>query len=329
MRFFGPKLVSVIILMSTVIFTLTIYNEPYDHLKQFVNNKVSERFFENQLCACPDRCLAAMNHDFKERFRKDISPVLSLNNSELSQEINTWWQHLQSSRSKAKYQQVIKELFAVIPGEGHYKDAGPHRCRTCAVVGNSGNLLDSHYGPLIDFNDFVIRMNKAPVEGFEDDVGWKTTHRVMYPESAVHLDNSTHLVLLPFKMLDIQWVTSALTNGTIKRTRFKVIDKLQANKDKTMVMHPAFLYYVHTTWLHIKARSSYPSTGFLALMFALHICDEVNVFGFGSNNKGTWHHYFEESPKRFKGTGHHSGGIETTMIKEMRKRKIITQYTGW
>ncbi|XP_042633129.1 CMP-N-acetylneuraminate-beta-galactosamide-alpha-2,3-sialyltransferase 2-like [Cyprinus carpio] len=61
------------------------------------------------------------------------------------------------------------------------------------------------------------RMNKAPVEGYEKDVGSRTTHRIMYPESATNLDNNTHLVQLPFKTLDIQWVTSALTDGSIKR----------------------------------------------------------------------------------------------------------------
>ncbi len=33
-------------------------------------------------------------------------------------------------------------------------------------------------------------MNKAPVQGYEKDVGSRATHRIMYPESATHLDNN-------------------------------------------------------------------------------------------------------------------------------------------
>ncbi|KAK2887614.1 hypothetical protein Q8A67_015842 [Cirrhinus molitorella] len=317
------------VLLSATIFTVTVHKVSYEHFKNLVNNSMVDHIFPKEPCACVERCLAASDDEwFAKRFRKDVSPVLALSNSILPEHIFKWWQSLQS-RSTANYSQVIKELFSVVPGEEWYRDAGPSRCRTCAVVGNSGNLLGSHYGPFIDNHDFVFRMNKAPVEGYEKDVGSRTTHRIMYPESASHLDNNTHLVLLPFKTLDIQWVTSALTDGSIKRTRFKVINQLQATRDKVMVMHPAFMHYVHNTWLHIKSRRSYPSTGFLVLIFAMHVCDEVNVFGFGANSKGTWHHYFENTPKFFKRTGKHSGGIERETILELQKRKLIDLYTGW
>ncbi|XP_052440815.1 CMP-N-acetylneuraminate-beta-galactosamide-alpha-2,3-sialyltransferase 2-like isoform X3 [Carassius gibelio] len=320
----------ILVLLCATIFTVTIYKVPLGHFKVLVNNSVVERLFHEEPCACMERCLAASDDKwFAEHFRKDVPPVLSLNNSVLPKHIFNWWQSLQSTKSKANYSQVIKELFSVIPEEEWYRDAGPSRCRTCAVVGNSGKLLGSYYGPVIDHHDFVFRMNKATVQGYEKDVGSRTTHRVMYPESAIHLDNNTHLVLLPFKTIDIQWITSALTDGSIKRTRFKVIDKLQANKDKVMVMHPAFMHYVHNTWLHIKSRRSYPSTGFLVLIYALHICDEVNVFGFGANDKGTWHHYFEKTPKSLKRTGRHSGGIELQTLLELHERRLIHLYTGW
>lgn len=60
-------------------------------------------------------------------------------------------------------------------------------------------------------------MNQARTTGFEKDVGARTTHHVMYPESAKDLDNGTSLVLVPFKTLDLQWIISALTTGTIKQ----------------------------------------------------------------------------------------------------------------
>ncbi len=69
--------------------------------------------------------------------------------------LNTIIQKLQSNTGN--YTEVVDQLFPLFPDKEHYSDAGPDRCRTCAVVGNSGNLLGSHYGPLIDFHDVVIR----------------------------------------------------------------------------------------------------------------------------------------------------------------------------
>ena len=37
----------------------------------------------------------------------------------------------------------------------------------------------------------------------------------MYPESAVNLGPGVHLVLVPFKPLDLQWVTSAFSTGEL------------------------------------------------------------------------------------------------------------------
>lgn len=59
-------------------------------------------------------------------------------------------------------------------------------------------------------------MNKAMTLGFEKHVGNKTTHHIMYPESAVDLAPGVNLVLLPFKMKDLEWVSSALSTGEIK-----------------------------------------------------------------------------------------------------------------
>ena len=69
-------------------------------------------------------------------------------------------------------------------------------------------MLGSGYGSSIDANDVVFRMNRCPTGGYEKDVGSKTTFHVVYPESAHAYQPGGRLFLVPFKVPDLQWLTS-------------------------------------------------------------------------------------------------------------------------
>uniref|UniRef100_A0A672K6N8 CMP-N-acetylneuraminate-beta-galactosamide-alpha-2,3-sialyltransferase 1-like n=1 Tax=Sinocyclocheilus grahami TaxID=75366 RepID=A0A672K6N8_SINGR len=211
-------------------------------------------------CSCKTCVMGFMDDDwFVYRYDPTIPALLNRKNSALRRDTHKWWRGLQSSTPRVNYTEVVDQLFSLFPDKEHYSDASPDRCRTCAVVGNSANLVGSHYGSLIDLHDVVFRLNKGPTKGYEKDVGSKTTHRILYPESAVDLDNSTHLVLFPFKIRDMQWLITLL-------------------KKTVMILHPAFIKYVYEKWLLKHGR--YPSTGFITILFALHICDQVKLFAF-------------------------------------------------
>ncbi|KAL7858669.1 hypothetical protein AOLI_G00187710 [Acnodon oligacanthus] len=281
-----------------------------------------------EMCACI-QCMAGCKEDpwFVERYKNLVPKLLSRQNSELSPDTRKWWERLQRGSSKKNYSAVVETLFSLFPDEEHYCDAGPHRCRTCAVVGNSGNLQGSHYGPLIDAHDFVIRMNKGPTAGFEKDVGSKTTHRAIYPESAVDMDYSTHLILVPFKIQDLEWLISVFTTKHITRTYTKVKSTIQADMDKVMILHPEFMRYVHEVWL--QKQGKYPSTGFMMLVLSLHICDQVNVFGFGASKDGNWHHYFNKRYHHLLNEGVHRGSTEYNITLKLHQKNKIRMYKGW
>ncbi|XP_066572112.1 CMP-N-acetylneuraminate-beta-galactosamide-alpha-2,3-sialyltransferase 1 isoform X2 [Amia ocellicauda] len=147
----------------------------------------------------------------------------------------------------------------------------------------------------------------------------------MYPESATNLKNNTRLVLVPFKIIDLQWLISVATKSKVNHTYESVLSTLEFNKAKVLVYHPAFIKYVYDIWTEKHGR--YPSTGFLVLIFALHVCDEVNVYGYGANSKGEWKHYWEnitDSPY----PSVHSGDSEYNTILKLDDIGKIKLYKG-
>jgi hypothetical protein len=57
---------------------------------------------------------------------------------------------------------------------------------------------------------------------------------------------------------------------------------------QVLVLNPVFMKYVHETWLDYQGK--YPSTGFMALILSLHICDKVRPIEiYRYNNTTSWH----------------------------------------
>ncbi|KAF7643735.1 hypothetical protein LDENG_00234370, partial [Lucifuga dentata] len=229
---------------------------------------------EPRLCGCTDSCISDLRGSdwFSRHYDPQQQPVLHDASSDLDSDALQWWLSLQRSSKDQTLEEVLSEMFQVISPPTLYIRPLPSRCRSCAVVGNSGNLLNSGHGNLISSHNSVIRMNKAVTRGFEEDVGNRTTHHFLYPESAVDVGRGVSLVLLPFKLRDLEWLTSALSTGHIKMTYMRVKDRVDADKDKVLVVNPVFFSYVHEKWTERHGR--YPSTGMLAIVFALHICDQ-------------------------------------------------------
>ncbi|XP_023271882.1 CMP-N-acetylneuraminate-beta-galactosamide-alpha-2,3-sialyltransferase 2-like [Seriola lalandi dorsalis] len=272
-------------------------------------------------CGCSDSCISDMGSSswFSLRYDPKQQPILRDTNKNFDPDALRWWLGLQRSGNDQTLEEVMSKMFQVISPPTVDLRPLPSLCRSCAVVGNSGNLRQSGHGNLIDSHSSVIRMNKAVTRGFEKDVGNRTTHHFLYPESAVDVARGVSLVLLPFKLRDLEWLTSALSTGQIKMTYMRVKDRVKADKDKVLVVNPVFFKYVHDHWTEHHGR--YPSTGMLAIMFALHTCDKVSVFGYGADRQGNWHHYWEENryAGAFRKTGVHSADFETQVIHQLAK----------
>lgn len=277
-------------------------------------------------CGCSESCISDLRGSdwFRERYDPKQQPILRDTDKNFDPEALKWWLGLQRSGDDQTLEEVMSDMFQVIsPPTVDFRPL-TSRCRSCAVVGNSGNLQRSGNGKLIDSHGSVIRMNKAVTRGFEKDVGNRTTHHFMYPESAVDIDRGVSLVLLPFKLRDLEWVTSALSTGEVKMTYMRVKDRVKADKDKVLVVNPVFFKYAHEHWTERHGR--YPSTGMLAIIFALHTCDQVSVFGYGADKQGNWHHYWEENryAGAFRKTGVHSADFETQVIHQLAKQGKIS-----
>ncbi|XP_050777651.1 CMP-N-acetylneuraminate-beta-galactosamide-alpha-2,3-sialyltransferase 4 isoform X6 [Gopherus flavomarginatus] len=216
------------------------------------------------------------------------------------------------------------------------------KCRRCAVVGNGHRLRNSSMGEAINKYDVVIRLNNAPVHGYEADVGSKTTMRLFYPESA-HFDPrrennpDTLLVLVPFKPMDFQWLEMILNDKKRIRKGFWKQPPLiwDANPEQVRILNPYFMEITAAKLLNLSMKQprkikQKPTTGLLAITLALHFCDLVHIAGFGypnSANKKQSIHYYEQITLKSMAASEHNVSHEALAIKRMLELGVVKNLT--
>lgn len=150
----------------------------------------------------------------------------------------------------------------------------PHQFRTCAVVGNSGDLLKTEFGQEIDEHDAVFRDNEAPVnEKYAKYVGLKRDFRLVVRGAARNmaaiLNGSSDEVLI------IKSVTHRDFNAMIKA-----------------LPNPVYLFQ------GIVLRRGAKGTGMKSIELALSMCDIVDIYGFTVDPGYTeWTRYFSTPRK--------------------------------
>ncbi|XP_065844266.1 CMP-N-acetylneuraminate-beta-galactosamide-alpha-2,3-sialyltransferase 1-like [Oscarella lobularis] len=186
---------------------------------------------------------------------------------------------------------------------------------TCAVVGNSANLLNSRCGPVIDQNDVVIRMNAAATKGYEKDVGSRTTFQSLYQRIEKEYKKPNKVLLVSVHTKELRWAARAAGN-------------LHLTPSDVYLVHPAFVRAVTMEVLGEKKATI--TSGALLLTLAVHLCNEVNVFGFGRNEKGLYSHYDREiAPERaLKIVSFHPLKEEEEYRNKLVEGGIIRVYKG-
>lgn len=251
---------------------------------------------------------------FPESFRKGVDILWGPTRGWVSPDVFDWWAY-RTEREGLTWEGA-QQMFSVISGRSPVFSK-PRDRQLCAVVGASRNLRGSRYGELIDGHDVVFRVNRAPTAEFEVDVGGKTTHHVMWPTALgpEQADRRAFLLMTPVTLHSKDVFGEILS---------LVEEGLPWEPSRVRIIHPEFIKYVHEDWM--DGRGQFPSTGFIALMIAVHVCDEVDVFGFGANADGWWDRYYEDHVE--KPSDLHPAEVEERLRQDMEEKGILKVFLG-
>ncbi|XP_041075701.1 alpha-N-acetylgalactosaminide alpha-2,6-sialyltransferase 2-like [Polyodon spathula] len=225
-------------------------------------------------------------------------------------------------------------------------------CVRCAVVGNGGILKGSQKGKEIDQHDYVFRTNGAVIEGFEEDVGSRTS---FYTFSANTLRNSmvayfllgfrgppkseeTRFIFLSDHDQDYLLLKAAVTQTPIEKGphRYKTPPKQfgeDVRVEKFKMYHPDFIRYIRNRFLYAKVlttryRDYYrPSTGATMLLAAVHTCDQVSAYGFMTPNYAKFSdHYYDNAYRKVAFYINHDLMMEMRLWQQLHEAGIIQLY---
>lgn len=176
---------------------------------------------------------------------------------------------------------------------------------SCAVVGNSGILLNRNYGALIDAHEFVIRLNNARVDNYESKVGKKTS--ISFVNSNIlHLcarrsgcfchPYGANVPIVMYICQAVHFLDYTVCNASHK-SPLLVTDPRFDVLCARVVKYYSLKRFVEETGKGLEQWGSahdgalfHYSSGMQAVMLALGVCDKVSLFGFGKSAAAK-HHY--------------------------------------
>mmetsp|Transcript_53914 Transcript_53914/g.125980 ORF Transcript_53914/g.125980 Transcript_53914/m.125980 type:complete len:340 (+) Transcript_53914:49-1068(+) len=168
----------------------------------------------------------------------------------------------------------------------------------CALVSNSGVLLQHSYGDEIDAADVVIRFNDAEVGGsVRDNVGTRDDVRVLnrmlgdsVSDAAFNFTDGTKYLLIRHREAELQpWLAKAAAHqGQV------LVGTGKAEEIAAEILHSSPFDIATRMLPGGSGDYGNPTTGFLGLLLAMSMCDEVHAYGF-AQTKAARHspfHYY-------------------------------------
>uniref|UniRef100_A0A8D0BWG4 alpha-N-acetylneuraminyl-2,3-beta-galactosyl-1,3-N-acetylgalactosaminide6-alpha-sialyltransferase n=1 Tax=Salvator merianae TaxID=96440 RepID=A0A8D0BWG4_SALMN len=228
------------------------------------------------------------------------------------------------------------------------------QCRQCAVVSSSGQMLGSHSGMEIDQKECVLRMNQAPTQGYEEDVGGRCTFRVVSHTSIPLLLRNQSYFFKKFRdTVYIIWGPTRLMSrekvGLAYRTLLKMKEmypslRLYTLTEKKMA-HCDELFQLETGKNRMKS-GSFLSTGWFTMVLAMELCEQIFVFGMvnesycrDKSQSPVPYHYFEKgrldecrmylAHERATRGGHRFITEKAVFSRWAKKRNIIFTHPSW
>ncbi|XP_072346965.1 alpha-N-acetylgalactosaminide alpha-2,6-sialyltransferase 3-like isoform X2 [Scyliorhinus torazame] len=175
------------------------------------------------------------------------------------------------------------------------------RCGQCSIVSSSGQMLGSGLGAEIDQSECVWRMNAAPTEGYEADVGSKTTVRVVSHTSTPwllrqevftsHLNSSIYIFWGPQRNMRRDGKGLVYNMLRSVQNRFPTAKLYTLTEEQMRYCDSAF-----------KKATGKDSTGWFTIILGMEACSRIHVYGMINNtycstegHRDVPYHYYEPS----------------------------------
>ncbi|XP_077977575.1 alpha-N-acetylgalactosaminide alpha-2,6-sialyltransferase 5-like [Glandiceps talaboti] len=179
---------------------------------------------------------------------------------------------------------TINQLHGYVAIADSQKHLEHRQCGECAIVSSSGRILGQNAAGEIDRTDCVMRMNNAPVKGYEHEVGRRTTIRVISfasiggfdPSALFHPSTSPGIVIfwVSLEQLSLDYNSSAFYTISEYQKSFSHIKFYIFTNEKLYEMQSR--YEKETSY---KIGHIWASTGWFTVMFSLEICDKITIHG--------------------------------------------------